>query len=221
MDSGVKNNLDALRARIRDAARAAGRDAHDVTLVAVSKMQSDARIDAALAAGQRIFGENKVQEAQLRWEARRGAYPDLRLHMIGPLQSNKAADAVALFDVIQTVDRPNLARALAAEMKKQRRRLPCLIQVNTGAEPQKAGVLPDGFDALYRFCRDECALGIRGLMCIPPHAEDPAPHFALLRTLASRHALTELSMGMSGDFETAIAQGATAVRVGTALFGER
>ena len=190
-------------------------------LVAVSKRQPDDRINAALDAGHRVFGENRVQEAQQRWSERRAMHDDLRLHLIGALQTNKAAEAVALFDVIEVIDRPKLARALAAEMQKVNRQLDCYIQVNTGEEAQKSGVMPDDLDTLLDICRGECRLRITGLMCIPPVEEEPAMHFALLRSMAERHGLAELSMGMSGDFEDAIALGATSVRVGSAIFGAR
>ena len=190
-------------------------------LVAVSKRQPDDRINAALDAGHRVFGENRVQEAQQRWSERRATHDDLRLHLIGALQTNKAAEAVALFDVIEVIDRPKLARALAAEMQKANRQLDCYIQVNTGEEAQKSGVMPDDLDTLLDICRGECRLRITGLMCIPPVEEEPAMHFALLRSMAERHGLAELSMGMSGDFEDAIALGATSVRVGSAIFGAR
>ena len=191
------------------------------TLVAVSKRQPDDRIEAGLAAGHRVFGENRVQEALHRWQVRREQYDDLVLHLIGPLQTNKSAEAVALFDVIEVVDRPKLARALATEMQRQNRHLDCYVQVNTGEEPQKSGVLPDEADEFIAFCRDDCRLNIVGLMCIPPQAEEPAMHFALLRTIAERNGLAHLSMGMSGDFEEAIRFGATSVRVGSAIFGTR
>jgi pyridoxal phosphate enzyme (YggS family) len=190
-------------------------------LVAVSKRQPDARIDAALAAGHRVYGENRVQEAQQRWSDRRDTVPDLTLHLIGPLQTNKVADAVALFDVIEIVDRPKLARALAREMATQDRHLPCYIQVNTGEEAQKSGIMPMEADDFITFCRDECGLMIEGLMCIPPQDEEPAMHFALLRMIAERNGLPGLSMGMSGDFEEAVGFGATSVRVGSAIFGAR
>ena len=190
-------------------------------VVAVSKRQPDDRIDAALAAGQCVFGENRVQEAQQRWSDRRIIWPDLKLHLIGPLQTNKAADAVALFDVIEIVDRPKLARALAVEMSRQGLRIPCYIQVNTGEEPQKSGIMPIEADDFIIFCKTECDLDIVGLMCIPPQDEEPAMHFALLRTIAERNGLSGLSMGMSGDFEEAVAFGATSVRVGSAIFGDR
>ncbi len=220
-DSVVAKNLAAIRSRIAAAARDAGRSGDDVRLVAISKLQPQERVAAALAAGHRLFGENRVQEAQGRWTALKSAHPDIILHLVGPLQTNKVRDAVALFDAIETVDRPKLARALAREMERSGRRPSCLIQVNTGEEPQKAGVAPGGLADLLSLCRDELGLPIGGLMCIPPVEEPPALHFALLSELAEQHGLTELSMGMSGDFETAIRHGATLVRVGTALFGPR
>ena len=192
-----------------------------VTLVAVSKRQPDDKIDAALAAGQRVFGENRVQEASLRWTDRRILYSDLTLHLIGPLQTNKAAEAVALFDVIEVVDREKLARALAKEMRHQNRYLPCYIQVNTGEEPQKSGILPDQLDDFTHFCKDELALPVIGLMCIPPVYEEAVMHFALLNTMAQRLNLAKLSMGMSGDYVEAVKFGATSVRVGSAIFGVR
>ena len=191
-----------------------------MTLTAVSKTQPEEAIEAALATGQRVFGENRVQEAQARWAGRREDYPDLELRLIGPLQTNKAADAVALFDVIETLDRPKLAEALATAAAGRGRQPRVLIQVNTGDEPQKAGVRAGDLDALVEQAR---GLGLRleGLMCIPPVEEAAGPHFALLRKLARRHGLETLSMGMSGDYETAIRFGATHVRVGSALLGER
>lgn len=217
----VGANLRTVRAQIAAAEQAAGRATGDVTLVAVGKVQPVEKVEAALAEGQRVFGENRVQEAQGKWPALKARYPDVTLHLIGPLQTNKAADAIALFDVIETVDRPKLARVLAAEMKKQGRVLDCFIQVNTGEEDQKAGVLPSEADAFIEACRDEHGLKLVGLMCIPPADEEPALHFALLREIARRHGLEKLSMGMSGDYETAIEFGATHVRVGTAIFGDR
>ncbi|WP_438996278.1 YggS family pyridoxal phosphate-dependent enzyme [Candidatus Puniceispirillum sp.] len=218
----IHDNLKTVQDKIQAAARAdAHADANEPTLVAVSKRQPDDRIDAALDAGQRCFGENRVQEAQTRWTARRAAYPDLILHLIGALQTNKAADAVALFDVIEVVDRPKLARALSSEMAKQNRQLDCYIQVNTGDEPQKSGISPADVDDFIVQCRDEYGLNIVGLMCIPPADEEPAMHFALLATIAKRNELDKLSMGMSGDYEEAIGFGATSVRVGSALFGAR
>jgi pyridoxal phosphate enzyme (YggS family) len=215
----VAGNLQAISKRVT-AARPDNEGA-EPTLVAVSKRQSDDRIEAALAAGHRVFGENRVQEAQERWTSRRDLYPDLRLHLIGPLQTNKSADAVALFDVIEVVDRPKLARSLSAEMARQGRHLPCYVQVNTGEEDQKSGIWPEEADDFIAFCRDECGLDIAGLMCIPPVDEEPAMHFALLRTIAERNGLSDLSMGMSGDYEEAVRFGATSVRVGSAIFGSR
>jgi len=187
----------------------------------VAKTHGPEAVAAALAQGQRVFGENRVQEAQGKYPALKAAHPDLQLHLIGPLQSNKAKDAVALFDVIETVDRPKLAEALAQAMEKLGRRPLCYIQVNTGEEPQKAGVPPAEADAFIAACRERYRLPIRGLMCIPPAEQEPSPHFALLREMARRHDLADLSMGMSGDFEIAIRLGATHVRVGTAIFGAR
>ena len=192
-----------------------------MTLVAVSKTHPAASVREALAAGHRVFGENRVQEAQAKYPALREAFPDLALHLIGPLQTNKVRDAVALFDVIESVDRPRLAEALAREMERSGRRLPCLIEVNTGEEPQKSGVMPAAADDFIVECRDRLGLPIVGLMCVPPLDEEPAPHFALLREIARRTGLELLSMGMSADFETAIRFGATHVRVGTAIFGAR
>jgi pyridoxal phosphate enzyme (YggS family) len=215
----IAANLAATWQNIDVACASAGRDRP--VLVAVSKRQPDDRIDAALAAGHRVFGENRVQEAQQRWSDRRDTVSDLTLHLIGPLQTNKVAEAVALFDVIEIVDRPKLARALATEMARQGRKIPCYIQVNTGEEPQKSGVLPLEADEFIAFCQTECGLMIEGLMCIPPQDEEPAMHFALLRTIAERNGLQGLSMGMSGDFEEAVGFGATSVRVGSAIFGAR
>ena len=168
-----------------------------------------------------MFGENRVQEAQERWTSRRDIYLDLKLHLIGPLQTNKAADAVTLFDVIEVVDRPKLARSLSLEMARQGRHLPCYVQVNTGEEDQKSGIWPEEADEFITFCRDDCGLDIVGLMCIPPVDEEPAMHFALLRAIAERNGLSGLSMGMSGDYEEAVRFGATSVRVGSAIFGSR
>jgi pyridoxal phosphate enzyme (YggS family) len=217
----VADGLTAVRERIAAAARAVGRDPAAVTLVAVAKTHGAEAVEAALTQGQRVFGENRVQEAQGKYPALQSAYPDLRLHLIGPLQSNKARDAVALFDVIETVDRSKLAEALAQAMERLDRRPACYIQVNTGAEPQKAGVLPAEADAFITACRERYKLPVRGLMCIPPVDQEPSPHFALLREMARRHGLADLSMGMSGDFEIAVRLGATHVRVGTAIFGAR
>ncbi len=219
--STVAENFAAIRSRIDAAAKAADRNPESVRLVAISKMQPAERVAAALDAGHRLFGENRVQEAQERWTGLKASHPDIVLHLVGPLQTNKVRAAVALFDAIETVDRAKLARALAREMEQSGRRPDCLIQVNTGEEPQKAGVAPDGLSDLLTLCRDELGLPVRGLMCIPPLDEPPALHFALLSELADRHGLETLSMGMSGDFETAIRHGATLVRVGTAVFGAR
>lgn len=221
----IASDIAAARAGILDriaaAARAAGRDPQAVALVAVSKQQPDERIEAMLAAGQRLFGENRVQEAQARWSERRAAVPGLKLRLIGPLQSNKAADAARLFDAIDSLGRPKLAAAIADAAQKQGRCPELLIQVNTGEEPQKAGVAPAEADAFIRAVREEYGLPVAGLMCIPPVDEEPAMHFALLAKIAARNGLVELSMGMSHDFETAIRFGATQVRVGSALFGAR
>ena len=213
--------LAEIRARIDAAARAAGREPGSVALVGVSKMQPLPRIEAALAAGLRLFGENRVQEAAGRWPELRARWPGVALHLIGPLQTNKVRQAVALFDVIESVDRPRLARMLAEEMARSGRSLDCFVQVNTGAEPQKAGVLPEEADAFIEACRRDYGLNVTGLMCIPPAEEEPSPHFAFLREIARRHGLPHLSMGMSDDFELAVRFGATHVRVGTALFGAR
>lgn len=208
-----------LLARIDATAKDAGR-ADQVNLVAVSKKQPDDRIDAALMAGHRIFGENRVQEAQQRWAERRIAYPDLQLRLIGPLQTNKSEDAVALFDVIETLDRPKLARSLAKAMDKVGRQIPVLIQVNTGDEPQKAGVSVAGLPELLAEAKS-LGLSVSGLMCIPPADEPAGPHFALLARLAARFDLSDLSMGMSADFAIAVQFGATHVRIGSGFFGSR
>lgn len=217
----IAANLASVRDRIDSAARAAGRASGAVALVAVSKTQPAGAVRAALAGGQRLFGENRVQEAMAKFPALRGEFPDLVLHLIGPLQTNKVRDAVTHFDVIETVDRPRLAEALAREMERTGRRLPCFIEVNTGEESQKTGVLPDAADTFIADCRDRLKLPISGLMCVPPVDEEPSLHFALLREIARRNGLPGLSMGMSADFETAIRFGATHVRVGTAIFGAR
>jgi pyridoxal phosphate enzyme (YggS family) len=205
-------------ARIARAAQAAGRAPASVGLVAVSKQQPWEAIEPVLAAGQKVFGENRVQEAMARWQDRAAG---LTLHLIGPLQTNKAREAVAFFDAIETLDREKLARALADEVQKQGRRPRLYVQVNTGEEPQKAGVAPTEADAFIALCRGTYDLQPEGLMCIPPVGEPPGPHFALLARIAARNGLSRLSMGMSGDFETAIAFGATSVRVGSAVFGAR
>ena len=217
----IGGNLAAVRGRVAAAAKAAGRAQDAVTLVAVSKFHPTESVRAALQAGQRIFGENRVQEALGKYPVLRREFPDLKLHLIGPLQTNKVKDAVTHFDVIETVDRPRLAEALAREFDRAGRRLPCFIEVNTGEESQKAGVLPEAADAFIKDCRDRLGLPIEGLMCIPPEHEAPSLHFSLLREIARRNGLPILSMGMSADFETAIRFGATHVRVGTAIFGAR
>ena len=217
----VATRLADVRKRMAVAAQAAGRDPAAVTLIAVSKFQPDASVEAALAAGQRAFGENYVQEARARWPALRQRSPDIELHLIGGLQSNKAAEAVALFDVLQTLDRPKLARAVAKEMARQDRRPRLFVQVNTGEEPQKAGVVPRDLPALLTLCRGELGLEIDGLMAIPPEDEDVALHAALLARLAAREGVAGMSVGMSGDYETAIQFGATHVRIGTGVFGTR
>ncbi|QBK29253.1 YggS family pyridoxal phosphate-dependent enzyme [Roseitalea porphyridii] len=218
---GSAGGFDAVRGRVAEAERSAGRPGGDVTLVAVTKTFDAEAIVPVLERGHRIFGENRVQEAQGKWPELRERYGDIELHLIGPLQSNKAADAVALFDVIETVDREKIARALAREMDKQGRTPRLYVQVNTGEEPQKAGVAPADVPAFLTLCRDKLGLRIEGLMCIPPVDENPGPHFALVKKLASESGVPMLSMGMSGDFETAIAFGATSVRVGSAIFGAR
>ncbi len=217
----VAANLATVNAEIAAAAEAAGRPADSVTLVAVAKIQPAERIRPVLEAGQRIFGENRVQEAEGKWPALKADHPDARLHLIGPLQSNKTRHAVRLFDVIETVDRPKLARALAQAMDKEERRPDVFIQVNTGEEEQKHGVPPGEADAFIRACIDDFLLPVKGLMCIPPIGEEPSLHFALLREIARRNGLDELSMGMTADYPIAIRFGATVVRVGTAIFGAR
>jgi pyridoxal phosphate enzyme (YggS family) len=215
------DRLAEVRALIFRAERDAGRPAGSVTLVAVSKTFGAAEVEPVIAAGQRAFGENRVQEAAAKWPGLRERWPEIELHLIGPLQSNKAKEAVALFDAIHTVDRPAIAAALAREMARQGRRPRLLVQVNTGEEPQKAGVAPREADAFIAACRRENGLAIDGLMCIPPVDQPPSPHFALLAAIAERNGLTLLSMGMSADFESAIELGATHVRIGSAIFGSR
>ncbi len=221
--SDIQNNLQIVREKISKACvrnKEQIRKADDVNLVAVSKKQPIERIHQMLDAGQRLYGENRVQEALERWSDLREQYPDLILHLIGPLQTNKVSDAVTMFDVIETVDRPKLVTVLVKEMKKQDRFVPCFVQVNTGEEAQKAGIAPHELSDFLKLCEDE-GLSIIGLMCIPPVDEPAALHFAFLKKLADQHGLKELSMGMSGDFEKAVPLGATYIRVGTALFGER
>ncbi len=219
--SSIAQNRAEILTRITAAAKSAGRAANAITLIAVSKQQTEARINAMLATGQLVFGENKVQEAYTHWQEHVGRMAGLRLHLIGPLQTNKALDAVKLFDVIETLDRMKLASALAKAMDKTGRQPDIFVQVNTGEEVQKAGISPHDVDAFIADLRKNYDIAPKGLMCIPPAAEEPAMHFALLRKIAQRNGLDQLSMGMSHDFETAIAFGATHVRVGTALFGPR
>jgi pyridoxal phosphate enzyme (YggS family) len=214
-------NLKRVLDDIASAAGEAGRAPGDIGLVAVSKTHDAARIRTVLRAGHRLFGENRIQEAAGKWPGLREEFPDVRLHLIGPLQTNKVRQALALFDVIETVDRPKLAREITREAEKTGRMPDCFIQVNTGAEPQKAGVLPSEADAFIASCLEEYGLPVKGLMCIPPVEEEPSLHFALLREIAQRNGLAELSMGMSSDYQIAIAFGATLVRVGTAIFGAR
>lgn len=211
----------AIQERIARALADAERAPGSATLVAVSKTYGAESIEPVIAAGQRVFGENRVQETAAKWPALRARTPDLVLHLIGPLQSNKAREAVALFDVIETVDRPKIAEALADAMSKAGRTPRLLVQVNTGAEPQKAGVAPEAADAFLADCRDRLGLSVEGLMCIPPADQQASPHFALLATIAKRNGLKTLSMGMSADFELGIQLGATHVRVGSAIFGHR
>jgi PLP dependent protein len=221
MEGNIAANLAAVRERIAAAAQGAGRAPDGVTLVAVSKTHPTATVRQALIAGHRVFGENRVQEAEAKYPALREEFPDLALHLIGPLQTNKVRGALAIFDVIESVDRPRLAQVLAREMDHSNRRPPCLIEVNTGEEPQKAGIMPAEADGFIIECRDRLGLPIIGLMCVPPIDEEPSLHFALLREIARRNELEVLSMGMSADFEKAIRFGATHVRVGTAIFGAR
>jgi PLP dependent protein len=217
----ITTGLDTVRAEIARACRDAGRDPASVTLVAVSKTFPAEAIEPVIAAGQRVFGENRVQEAKAKWPALMERHPGIALHLIGPLQSNKAREAVALFEAIHSVDRPSLCEELAKEIAKQGRQPTLFAQINTGAEPQKAGVLPQNADQFIVDCRVNYGLTISGLMCIPPVDEAPGPHFALTAKIARRNGLDLLSMGMSADFATAIAMGATHVRVGSAIFGGR
>lgn len=217
----ISRNLQDVQQKIVAAAEGSGRKGDDVTLIAVGKAHEAARSHAALRAGQRAFGENRVQEAAGKWPPLRAEFNDVEVHLIGPLQTNKVRQAMTLFDVIQTVDRPKLAAALAQEAEKLGRCPACFIQVNTGAEPQKAGIMPQDADKFIADCIDIVGLPVEGLMCIPPADEEPSLHFAMLREIAKRHGLTKLSMGMSADYEIAVAFGATHVRVGTAIFGQR
>ncbi|PWL16804.1 YggS family pyridoxal phosphate-dependent enzyme [Falsochrobactrum shanghaiense] len=219
--SDIVANLNMVKGQIAAAEKEARRDKDSVTLVAVSKTFDAGEISPVLDAGQRVFGENRVQEAQGKWPQLRKTYSGIELHLIGPLQSNKSADAVALFDVIETVDREKIAAALAKEIRKQGKSPKLYVQVNTGLEPQKAGIEPKDAAAFVERCRSHHGLAIEGLMCIPPAEENPGPHFALLEKLAREAGVEKLSMGMSGDYETAIGFGATSVRVGSAIFGGR
>ncbi len=218
---GIADNLDQVKQSIQQAAQDADRPADEIELVAVSKVHVAETIRPALEAGHRVFGENRVQEAQGKWPTLKDEFSGVCLHLIGGLQTNKVKEAVALFDVIETVDRPKLARALAKEMEKQGKQVGVYLQINTGEEDQKGGCLPVDADEFIKLCCDELKLPVLGLMCIPPAEEESSVHFAFLRKLAQRHGLEKLSMGMSGDYETAIRFGATSVRVGTAIFGER
>ena len=221
LDRRIAGALADTQGRIAKAAREVDRDPSDVHLVAVSKFHPAAAVRAALQAGHRLFGENRVQEASDKWPALKDSFPDAALHLIGPLQTNKVRDALAVFDVIETVDRPKLAAKLADEMARLDRHVPVFIQVNTGEEAQKAGVLPADADGFITACRDTYELTVQGLMCIPPQDEEPSLHFAFLREIATRNGVSALSMGMSADYEIAIELGATHVRLGTAIFGRR
>ena len=218
---GVINRWNEARSRIEGAARESGRDPRTVTLVCVTKTFPGIAIVPLLEAGQRVFGENRVQEAREKWPDLRARFPGVELHLLGPLQSNKVREAVETFDVIQSLDREKIARALAAELARHGRPMRFFVQVNTGAEPQKSGVPVEAADAFVALCRNELGLLVEGLMCVPPADEQASPHFALLSAIATRNGLSSLSMGMSGDFEQAIALGATHVRIGSAIMGER
>ncbi len=217
----IADNLKSVHMQIAEAADEGGRTPGDITLVAVSKTHGPDAVLAAIDAGQRVFGENRVQEAQTKWPGIKETHPDVKLHLIGPLQRNKARQALDLFDVIETIDRPKLAAALARLMDETGHRPECFIEINTGEEPQKSGILPADADSFIRTCREDYQLPVTGLMCIPPVDEEPSLHFALLRNIAERNGLAKLSMGMSADFDVAIRFGATLVRVGTAIFGPR
>ena len=221
LTSHSPNGLAAVQAEIARACKHARRDPASVTLIAVSKTFGAEAISPAINAGQRVFGENRVQEAKAKWPALMQAYPGIALHLIGPLQSNKAKEAVALFDAIHSIDRPSICEALAKEIKTQHKQPQLFVQINTGEEPQKAGIAPGEADAFITRCREHYGLSISGLMCIPPVNDPPAPHFALTAKIAARNGLTNLSMGMSADFAVAIQMGATHVRVGSAIFGHR
>ena len=220
-NTSIVLNLDEVHGLMDAAAEKAGRDPASLTLVAVSKIHPQSAVRQALAAGHRVFGENRVQEAATKFPDLRLEFPDLKLHLIGPLQTNKVRDAVKIFDMIETVDRPRLSTALATEAARVGTQIDIMIQVNTGEEPQKAGIMPGDADEFIEACKSTEGLAVRGLMCIPPQNEEPAMHFSLLSEMAKRHGLDRLSMGMSADFEIAIRHGATHVRVGTAIFGAR
>ncbi len=217
----IQQNLSEIKNKIKATLEIVAEKAGSGNLIAVSKTRSAAEIIEALDTGHRLFGENRVQEAASKWPELRTQFPDIKLHLIGPLQSNKAAEAVALFDVIETIDRPKIARAIAKEMKAQDKELKLFVQVNVGEEPQKAGVAPEDLNAFLKQCREEFGLTISGLMCIPPVDEEPSPYFVLLKHLAKENEIPEVSMGMSSDFETALEFGADYVRVGTTIFGPR
>jgi pyridoxal phosphate enzyme (YggS family) len=221
VSASVKDRLESVRATIEHAAAANGREAANITLIAVSKTIAVETIEEALAAGHRVFGENRVQEAKTKWPALKARFPDIELHLIGPLQTNKVRDALALFDAIHALDRESLAAALAKEIARASRQPKLFVEVNTGKEASKAGVAPAEADRFIETCRERHGLMISGLMCIPPLGEPAAPHFTLLAKIAERNGLPLLSMGMSADYEEAIAHGATHIRVGTAIFGTR
>jgi PLP dependent protein len=220
-ESMIETPLTKVREQIARACAEAKRDPSSVMLIAISKTFGADAIEPVIAAGQRVFGENRVQEAKAKWPGIKERYPDIRLHLVGSLQSNKARQAVTLFDAIHSLDRPSLAEALATEIAKQGRKPVLFVEVNTGAEPQKSGVLPQNIDEFVALCRERHGLSVDGLMCIPPANDPPAPHFALTAKIARRNRIPLLSMGMSADFATAIEFGATHVRVGTAIFGAR
>jgi pyridoxal phosphate enzyme (YggS family) len=217
----IPERLAAIRLEMDRIAHRSSRRAQDIALLCVSKTQDASRIQQALEAGQRLFGENRVQEVQDKWPALQKTYPDAKLHLIGPLQSNKARQAVELFDVIETVDRPKIAQALAHEIQRAGKAVDIFIEINIGSEPQKAGILPQNADLFIKQCREDYGLSVKGLMCIPPQGQQAAPHFAFLAQIAKRNEVTGLSMGMSADYPIAIQLGATLIRLGTAIFGER
>lgn len=217
----VAKNIETVRSVIARTTADSGRDPNNVELIGVSKQQPDERIEASIAAGLRVFGENRVQEAEIRWAHRRQQISDLELHLIGPLQTNKARAAVRLFDVIQTVDRPRIAATLGRVMEEEGRKIPCYVQINTGEEEQKAGIAPGAASDFVKTCIEEYGLNIVGLMCIPPVEDAPAPHFAFLKQMADHLGLPYVSMGMSADYPIAVELGATHIRVGSAIFGSR